>query len=200
MLVKERFCNFLFKKNILKILISISVFIYFTTLQGSEKLNIINNFNNLNTLKFNFAQKSFEKEEFGVCYLKRPYYLRCLYEDKNQKELIINNKILVIYHKRYKKVYRYPLSKSFFLDILNKEKFSRLIENGESSLNDNYYEISYLDEDRGEITFFFEKKNYDLYGWRLVDINNNIIKLEIKNSLKNIDIKKNFFLIPLENQ
>ena len=86
------------------------------------------------------------------------------------------------------------------MDILNKEKFSRLIENGEYSLNDNYYEISYLDEDRGEITFFFEKKNYDLYGWRLVDINNNIIKLEIKNSLKNIDIKKNFFLIPLENQ
>ena len=53
---------------------------------------------------------------------------------------------------------------------------------------------------KGEITLFFNKKNYNLNGWRLVDINNNITLLKIENLIKNSDIKKNFFLIPEENQ
>ena len=37
----------------------------------------------------------------GVCYLKRPHFLKCEYKDKNQKQLIVNRNNLVIYHKRY---------------------------------------------------------------------------------------------------
>ena len=106
----------------------------------------------------------------------------------------------MVYHKRYGRAYRYPLSKSFFLDILNKEKFYKLIKNGESLENNNYLEIKYFDSSKGEITLFFDKKNYNLTGWRLVGVNNNIIVLEIKNYLKNIEIKKKFFDIPVENQ
>ena len=105
----------------------------------------------------------------------------------------------MIYHKRYKKIYRYPVSKSFFIDILNREKFSKLISNGESLQNKNFFEIKYSDEKRGEITFFFNKKDYNLNGWRLVDINNNVTILKIENLIKNPIIKKNFFLIPDEN-
>ena len=180
--------------NVIFFLIPISI------LNASSKEEIINNINSLNTLKFNFVQKSFDKEENGVCYLKRPYFLKCLYKDKNQKELIINKNVLVVYHKRYDKIYRYPLSRSYFLDILNKEKFSKLIFDGEIFLEEINYEIKYLDEKKGEITFFFEKKKYDLIGWRLVDINNNVTNIEIENYSKNIEIKKNFFLIPEENQ
>ena len=46
----------------------------------------------------------------------------------------------------------------------------------------------------------FNKKNYNLNGWRLVDINDNITLLKIENLIKNSDIKKNFFSIPEENQ
>ena len=114
------------KIKIIKISLSIFFLIYFNSVNAIEKINIINNFNSLETLKFDFTQRSFSKNEKGVCYLKRPHFLKCLYNDKNQKELIINNRILVIYHKRYNKIYRYPLSKSFFLDILNRDKFSKL--------------------------------------------------------------------------
>ena len=110
MLVNERFYSFLLKKSIIKIFFFFILF-HFSYAQGNEKINIINNFNSLETLKFNFVQKSFDKEENGVCYLKRPYFLKCLYKDKNQKELIINKNVLVVYHKRYDKIYRYPLSK-----------------------------------------------------------------------------------------
>ena len=143
----------MFKKNIAIISIIILFISYFNPLKALEKISIINNFNSSETLKFDFKQKSFDKDEKGVCFLKRPYFLRCLYNDKNQKELIINNRVLVIYHKRYKKIYRYPVSKSFFIDILNREKFSKLISNGESLENKNFFEVKYSDEKRGEITF-----------------------------------------------
>ena len=63
----------------------------------------------------------------------------------------------------------------------------------------NFFEVKYSDEKRGEITFFFNKKDYNLNGWRLVDINNNVTILKIENLIKNSIIKKNFFLIPDEN-
>ena len=200
MLAKERFYSFLLKKNITTIFITIIFIGYFGSLKAIEKISIINNFNSSETLKFDFTQKSFDKNEKGVCFLKRPYFLRCLYDDKKQKELIINNRVLVIYHKRYNKIYRYPVSQSFFTDIMNKEKFSELISSGENLTNKNFFEIKYSIKDKGEITLFFDKKNYNLNGWRLVDINNNITLLKIENLIKDLDIRKSFFLIPKENQ
>ena len=107
---------------------------------------------------------------------------------------------MVIYRKRYNKVYRYPLSKSYFLQILNGEKFSEVIMKGEMLINDDFSEIEYLDENKGQIIFYFNNKNYDLIGWRLIDINNNITVFEMSNQSKNIEIKKTFFSIPEENQ
>ena len=132
--------------------------------------------------------------------MKRPHYLKCFYEDKNQKELIISKRILVIYHKRYNKIYRYPLSKSFFLEILNRDKFARIIREGDLNQENNVLEIKYIDQDKGEIDFYFSNKNYDLIGWRVIDINNNITILKINNQSKNIEIKQKIFFIPEVNQ
>ena len=188
------------KKKSILILNILFFFLSYSNLQANNKIEIVKNINNVETLKFNFIQKSFEKKETGICHLKRPHFLKCLYEDKNQKELIINKRILVIYHKRYNKIYRYPLSKSYFLQILNGEKFSEVIMKGEMLINDDFSEVEYLDENIGQIIFYFNNKNYDLIGWRLIDINNNITVFEISNQSKNIEIKKTFFSIPEENQ
>jgi len=188
------------KKKIIVILNILFFFLNYSNLQANNKIEIIKNLNNVETLKFDFVQKSFGKKETGVCYLKRPYFLKCSYEDKNQKELIINKRVLAIYHKRYNKIYRYPLSKSYFLEILNREKFSEVIMKGEIQINNNFSEIEHLDENKGQIIFYFSNKNYDLVGWRLIDINNNITVLEMNNQSKNIEIKKNFFSIPEINQ
>ena len=102
----------------------------FNILKSDTKLKIIEKINNSESLKFDFIQSSFNNEESGVCYLKRPHFLKCSYNDKKQKQLIINKKSLVILHKRYNKIYFYPLSKSYFLEILDKEKFSQLIHKG----------------------------------------------------------------------
>ena len=146
------------KKKSILILNILFFFLSYSNLQANNKIEIVKNINNVETLKFNFIQKSFEKKETGICHLKRPHFLKCLYEDKNQKELIINKRILVIYHKRYNKIYRYPLSKSYFLQILNGEKFSEVIMKGEMLINDDFSEVEYLDENKGQIIFYFNNK------------------------------------------
>ena len=78
-------------KKYITIIFIIIIFIgYFGSLKAIEKISIINNFNSSETLKFDFIQKSFNKNEKGVCFLKRPYFLSVNIKIKNQKELIIN--------------------------------------------------------------------------------------------------------------
>ena len=61
------------------------LFFVYSNSYANNKIEIINNLNNIETLKFDFVQKSFDKKEYGVCYLKRPAFLKCSYEDKKQK-------------------------------------------------------------------------------------------------------------------
>ena len=78
------------KKNFIVIL-NIFIFLFnYSSLEANNKIEILKNLNNIQTLKFDFVQKSFDKKETGICYLKRPHYLKCEYKDKNQKQLIIN--------------------------------------------------------------------------------------------------------------
>ena len=77
------------KKSTL-ILTIILLFIFNKTLSANEKQKILENFNSIDTLKFDFNQISHDKKESGKCFLKRPHFLKCIYEDKNQKQLIIN--------------------------------------------------------------------------------------------------------------
>ena len=76
------------KKNITTIVITIIFIGYFGSLKAIEKISIINNFNSSETLKFDFTQKSFNKNEEGVCFLKRPYFLRCQLKTKIKKNLL----------------------------------------------------------------------------------------------------------------
>ena len=167
-----------------------------TILIANDKSKIIDNINNIETLKFNFAQNSFDKKEYGVCFMKRPHFLKCIYDDKNKKELIINRGNLVIYHKRYKKKYYYPVSKSYFVEILNKKKFSDLILKGNINMNGEVFEIKYSAENKGKITFFFNNKSFDLSGWEITDLNGNQTIFKIKNLEKNQNMDKKLFFIP----
>ena len=183
----------------IRILFIFLLFNNFSILKADTKKNIIENINNSESVKFDFVQIANDKEETGICYLKRPHYLKCEYNDKNQKELIVNRKRLVIYHKRYEKIYNYPLSKSYFSEILNKEKFSEMIAGGiVRKENDNFLINCFLKE-KGEIVFYFSSKNFDLKGWDLISLNDSKITFKILSSVKNFEIKKNFFDIPKMN-
>ncbi len=171
----------------------------FSIVKADSKKNIIENINNSESIKFDFVQITNDKEETGICYLKRPHYLKCEYNDKKQKELIVNKKQLVIYHKRYKKIYNYPLSKSYFSEILNKQKFSEMIANGAIKKEDDNFLVNCFLEKKGKIIFYFSSENFDLKGWDLISLNDSKISFKILNSVKNSEIKKTFFDIPKVN-
>ena len=174
------------------------IFIIFTllsvNLSAEEKSQIINQLNNLNSLEFTFDQIINDKTEKGSCLLEFPGKLKCNYFDDKKKELIINEKKLVITQKRYNKTYYYPISKSPFLNILYKDKLLEIVRSGKLELSDQIIKLIYLSDN--EITVFFDMKTLDLKGWQIIDQYNNIINFSLKIVAKNDDFEKGTFKIP----
>ena len=156
-------------------------FSLFLNLHSDEKQSIINLLKETKSLNFNFVQNINEKVESGTCILVFDNKLKCNYRD--EKEVLINNKTLVIIKKKYKKNYFYPISKSIFTKILNKENLINLIEYSNLELNENI-DLIYFGKDNRKITIFFKKESYELIGWEIVDSLQNKIffSLEIQST------------------
>ena len=183
----------LFKKYFI-----VLIFILFTfKLFASEKNKIIAQLDNLNSLEFTFNQLINDKTEEGSCLLEFPGKLKCLYFDDKKKELIINDKKMAITQKRYNKTYRYPISKSPFLNILYKDKLLEIVKTGKIDSTDQLIKLIYLDEN--EITVFFDKKTFNLKGWKIIDQYNNNINFLLNIVSKNDMYKKETFKIPSIN-
>ena len=165
---------------------------------ADEKQSIINQLLEIDNLTFDFKQIIRDKTETGTCFLVFDNKLKCIYVDKNQKEIIINNKKLVVMHKRYDKIYFYPISKSPFLKILSKNSLINLVRESNLEINDNI-NLVYLDENQKEITVFFERKNYNLTGWKIKDEFQNEIYFSLKIQSTNTLIDDSLFKIPSIN-
>ena len=190
MLENVRFFNFFLRKVFLALL-----FISFSfNLSASEKDQILTQLKNLNSLEFAFDQLVNEKLEKGSCLLEFPGKLKCEYFDNKQKELVINNKRLAITQKKYNKTYRYPISKSPFLNILYKDKLLEIVRSGKLGSTEQLIKLIYLSEN--EITIFFDKQTLNLKGWKIVDQYNNKINFSLNIISKNDVYKKGTFKIP----
>ena len=82
-------------------------FLNFTNLKADEKSNIINTLEKIDNIQFNFSQKTNDITEKGFCILLFPNKLKCEYDNKNRKELIVNEKMMSITQKRYNKTIFY---------------------------------------------------------------------------------------------
>ena len=100
--------------------------------------------------------------------------------------------------KRYDKIYFYPISKSPFVKILSKNTLIRLVEESTLEIDDNI-SLIYIDENKKKIEVFFEKKNYDLIGWKIEDEFTNEIYFSLQIQSVNTDIDRNIFKIPSIN-
>ena len=108
---------------------------------SSPKEKIINNFNKINNISFEFQQKIDDKIEVGKCYIKYPKLIYCLYYNKNKKEMVSNGKSLVIKNNRYNKTYIYPLKTTPLEYILDKKFILTRIKNLEPKINNNTIEF-----------------------------------------------------------
>tara|TARA_B100000767_G_C19719563_1_gene516619 strand:- start:456 stop:1007 length:552 start_codon:yes stop_codon:yes gene_type:complete len=168
----------------------------FANLLSDEKQSIINLLNKTKNLNFNFVQNINEKIESGNCILVFDNKLKCSYKD--EKEVLINKKTLVIIKRKYKKNYFYPISKSIFIKILNKENLINLIQNSNLKLNERI-NLTYRSSDNGKITIFFKKENYELIGWEIVDSLQNKIFFSLKIQSTNDDYNPIIFSLPERN-
>ena len=69
-------------------------------------------------------------------YFVFPNKLKCIYDNKNRKELIVNEKMMAITQKRYNKTIFYPLSKSNFINILSKNELIKIITSSNIIIDD----------------------------------------------------------------
>ena len=189
MLEKERFSKVLDKLFFFFIFFCFSL----QNVQANNKESIINKINGINTIHFNF------KLETGSCLLAFPGKLNCNYFDDKKKEIIINKKSLVVKQNRYGKIYFYPISKSPFLKILNKKDLIKIIKNSNLLDDTKKIYINHVDENDNKIIVLFDKDNFNLLGWEVVDQFKNkiIFSIDITSINKEIDAKK--FLIPVQN-
>ena len=163
---------------------------------ADEKESIVDKLKNIESLKFNFEQKTNEKIEVGICYLVFPSKLKCDYDDNKKKELIINKKRLAITQKRYNKTYYYSVKKSPFLKILNKDQLIKLVKESFLEQKNNQIYLTSIDNNEKKITIIFNKNNFDLIGWEINDQFENKIVFLIKILSTNEDVNLEIFKIP----
>ena len=113
--------------------------------------------NNIDNIQFKFTQTTNKNIEKGKCILAFPGKLKCDYKDKNEKELIVNKKMMAITQKRYGKTLFYPLSKSTFINILSKNELIKIIDES-STFIDDYINIIFIDKNNIKTLIKFDKK------------------------------------------
>ena len=173
-------------------------FIFFLTdVIASDKKNIIQNFNNIENLAFDFEQNINGKIEKGSCIIQYPKKIFCKYNLDNKKILVSNGRSLVI--KTLSSYYIYPIEKTPLNLILDKKYIIEKIKNlNEKFIDDKFVNFKFI-ENENKISIFFDKRNYNLIGWQTVDIYQNLSITFLSKIKKNTKINKNIFILPEQN-
>ena len=181
-----------------KILFLFLIFFFFQNIvNAANKNDLIKKLRSIENISFNFIQTIGGKDEKGKCTIQYPKKIFCEYEKRNNKILVSNGKNLVI--KNNKQYYRYPMKSTplaFILDknfLINKIKLTDLNE-----IEDKYVFIKII-ENNNNISIFFNKKNYELVGWQIEDIYQNLAVTFIFDTLINQNIDQKIFKLPVNN-
>tara|TARA_B100000035_G_C20718908_1_gene430315 strand:- start:38 stop:583 length:546 start_codon:yes stop_codon:yes gene_type:complete len=175
----------------------IILFLFTNNSFAKNKQDIINNLKNTKNINFEFEQNIGQKIEKGNCIVQYPKKIFCEYEGKNDKILVSNGKSLVI--KTKTSYYRYPLKKTPLNYILDKNFLVKRIDNLEERIIDKTLINYVIKENDNEINIFFDSRTFDLIGWQIKDIYQNLNITFLTSIRKNEAINKDLFKVPLQN-
>ena len=146
----------------MKILIKfIIIFFYSNTLLANITDEIIKKLNETNNISFDFEQISNNQNENGKCLLVFPGKLKCVYNNKDGKEILVTNKSLYIIKHKFERSYRYPIKNSSFNIILDKKKILKNLKMfNQSDIKETSNKYSYeIQTNEGVfVKIFFNKK------------------------------------------
>lgn len=168
-------------------------------LYSDDKKNIIEELKKIDNFSFNFEQISNSKKERGKCFLVFDNKIKCVYQGNYNKEILINKNNLIIKQKQYDKNYYYPISKSPFFRVLNKDKLIDLIQESRLSQNDEKLIIIFKDKKDQEIKILFNNSNFQLSGWEILDKFQNKIYFSLNIQSINDIYDPDLFKIPKAN-
>ena len=178
-----------------KFLIFLTIFFFFqNNLFASTKENIINKLNEINNISFNFVQTIGDKDEKGECTIKYPKKIFCKYEARNNKILVSNGSNLVI--KNNKQYYRYPINSTPFEFLLDKSFLIRNIKNSELKYLEEKYLFLEIRENNKNLKVFFSIDNFEIVGWQVEDVYQNLAVTYIFDTSINEKIDENLFKLP----
>ena len=165
----------------------------------SIKEKVISQMKLTNNLSFNFIQTIDNKKENGKCIIKYPKKIWCEYNNSYKKIIVSNGKSLVIKVINTGSYYRYPLTKTPLIFLLDKEYLISKINNLEPREIDNKYINFTIFENNNVINIFFDKKNLSLIGWQTEDIYQNLVITFISSVKINQKINNKIFILPENN-
>jgi len=165
---------------------------------SSIKESVLNSLINTQNLNFNFEQNINGKIETGNCTIEYPKKIFCKYNLANEKILVSNGRSIVIKTKSGS-YYRYPIEKTLLGYILDKQFIINEINNSNERIIDDKFVNFKLFQNENEINIFFDKKNYNLIGWQVIDLYQNLNITFLSSIKKNQTIKKNLFKLPSTN-
>ena len=158
----------------LRIIIIFFILISNVPVIASVKDNIIKNLTSTKNLVFNFEQNI------------------------NGKILVSNGKSLVI-KTNNGTYYKYSITKTPLDYILDKKFLLKELQNLEERIIDNKFINFTIFKNENEINIFFDKKKFNLIGWQILDIYQNLNITYLSSIKKNQTLKKNIFKPPLAN-
>ena len=176
----------------------IIIFLFLTgNVLASIKENILEKFQNIKNISFDFEQNINGKIENGNCTIEYPQKIFCKYNQGNKKVLVSNGKSLVI--KTLTSYYIYPLEKTPLYFILNKNFLLKKIKDIKGrNINDDFINYKFIENDN-EVNLFFDKKTYNLIGWQTVDIYQNISITYLSSIKRNQKVDNELFILPKQN-
>ena len=166
-------------------------------LQASNKNNVISKLIKIENLTFNFIQTIDGKDEKGKCIIKYPKKIFCEYERRKNKIIVSNGKSLVV--KKGKQYFRYPIKSTPFEFLLDKNFLIEKIKNNSLNETNEKYLFFQIKENNNNINIFFSKENYDLVGWQIEDVYQNLSVTYIFNTVVNKKIEDKLFKLPENN-
>jgi len=193
MLEKEKFYKLNFLKTISIILI---IILLNSNSFSSPKEEIIINLNKTSNFSFDFIQKIKDEIEIGYCQIKYPRLIHCLYNNKKKKEIISTGKSLIIRNNRDNKFYIYPLKSTPLYYILDKDYLIKQIQNLEKiKISNDIFELNFTKQNN-LIIVYFDRKSFDLKGWKTIDVYQNEVLFKVNNIEKNLIIDPKIFDLP----
>ena len=182
----------------MKLLVKFIIILFYSnTLLANVTDEIVKKLDETNNISFEFEQITNNQNESGKCLLVFPGKLKCIYNSKDGKEILVTNKSLYIIKHKFKRSYRYPIKNSAFNIILNKNKILENIKmidssNMKETPKKYFYEIQA--SEGIYVKIFFGKKNKMLKGWETISYNQEPVIFNILNPVINSELKEKFIL------